>query len=192
MATFILNTFHYMSLLEHSLITLIFIKALPHHIFVIVDVLFSHSLHCCDIVYLRNERVSSIRTINSFDSRKSKWNKEIENFQDSTWRRLENYVNIIKCAININYSQSHIVWTFRIRERAILLIVECVPLTPRWRKKNLFVWYEQATEQINCIFHVFSFQTMNRVFFLRQRERDYPVINKNNGQRIVEKEGKIY
>lgn len=109
MATFILNTFHYMSLLEHSLITLIFIKALPHHIFVIVDVLFSHSLHCCDIVYLRNERVSSIRTINSFDSRKSKWNKEIENFQDSTWRRLENYVNIIKCAININYSQSHIV-----------------------------------------------------------------------------------
>lgn len=131
-----------------------------------------------------------------------------EFFQDAK-ARIDDYVNIIKCAININYSQSHIfagVYIFAISTYATRHFnpteytywALCFPVdaTITTTKSEIWIfshskveyWASNGADKLQYIFFCFFSNDDEHCIWVVvcgvvervRKERDYPAINKNN------------
>lgn len=165
---------------------------------------------------IKNNRVFSLelssqytKAISSIQGKRAREREGIENcefFQDAKARFVD-YVNIIKCAIHINYSQSHIFAAFTFSQYLHTLRVTstrqhiniwglCFPVDATITTTKSEIWFfrtrklniERAAELINCSFFLLLFER-RRTLYLGggmwccervRKERDYPAINKNN------------
>lgn len=150
----------------------------------------------------RNTQKQSIQ----FKEREREGIENCEFFQDAK-ARFDDYVNIIKCAININYSQSHIFAAFTFSQYPYTLRVTSTrqhiqhigEFFSRWRHNNnnkernmifshskVEYWASNGADKLQFFLLLFEWR---RTLYLSggmwccervRKERDYPAKNKNN------------